>query len=383
MSSGSSVIDVDVRLQKETAKVRFHDFCNLPRGQGAIISSSEFLCMGHRWKLQIERGVICYEWLGVHLLCTTKEVANTEHFWFSLKVRMPGNRKYANTGQIRPGLCAEVGDARFAKISSVEPSLVDGALVIEVAIWGLRGSGMQDFTPKNAFTENMLKLFNDKDSADVVILVGGRECTNAKKRAKTSPTKFYAHRLILEKCAPQLCQLVSGQEDHEAAIDCIKPEIFRHLLYYIYGGIIKDNDLEGAAREIIDAADMTGVVNLKLEAEACYVQSVTMSIHNFVDELLYAKSKNLALLKEAVMDFVANNRAEVRLNLIDIPVDVKADLAETLNAGEGGSSYDSLCVSGLRKRLEERGLDIDGSREAMISTLRDNDKEEVHNFNLD
>ena len=40
-------------------------------------------------------------------------------------------------------------------------------------------------------------------------------------------------------------------------------------------------------------------------------------------------------------------------------------------------AYESLCVSELRKRLEERGLDIDGSKQAMINTLRENSSQEL------
>jgi len=34
--------------------------------------------------------------------------------------------------------------------------------------------------------------------------------------------------------------------------------------------------------------------------------------------------------------------------------------------------YDAMRVSALRKKLHERGLDIDGSREAMIARLEEN-----------
>ena len=43
-----------------------------------------------------------------------------------------------------------------------------------------------------------------------------------------------------------------------------RPEIFRHLLHYIYGGTIENKDLKGIAKEIIDDTKMTGVVSLKL-----------------------------------------------------------------------------------------------------------------------
>ena len=68
------------------------------------------------------------------------------------------------------------------------------------------------------------------------------------------------------------------------------------------------------------------------------------------------------------------NSGEVRekLSRDDVPREVRADLTEAVNGGAYGS-YDSLGVSELRMRLEERGLDIDGSKQAMINALREND----------
>ena len=121
----------------------------------------------------------------------------------------------------------------------------------------------------------------------------------------------------------------------EVPINDIMPEIFRHLLHYIYGGTVENEDLEEMANDIFDAADMTGVVSLKMEAEACYIQSTTITVDNMVDELVYANSKNLALLKEAVMDFAAKNSGEVRekLSRDDVPREVRADLTEAVNGG--------------------------------------------------
>ena len=62
------------------------------------------------------------------------------------------------------------------------------------------------------------------------------------------------------------------------------------------------------ATDIIDAADKYGVVNLKLEAEARLVEDTVITIENVMDLLVYAESKNLALLKEVVMDYIVENK---------------------------------------------------------------------------
>ena len=371
---------VDTKLSSETINVRFLRFSNMPRGDRAEVDSAEFMCLGHRWKVKIERNTIgnfgnnlTTEWLGVNL-CSSEECSNTANTeaWlpFSLIVRRPGNRHYEETGNIRPGL--KRGNHRYAKMQSIQKCLVDGNLVIEVTMWGAEPSS-HVYVPHNPFTQKMLEVFMHEESSDVVIQVGGRG-ENDNKRAKTSPTIFPAHKILLRQGAPELF-LMCRDTQHAVEINNIEPEIFRHLLYYIYGGTIEETDLKGNAHDIIDAADRFGVVSLKLEAEACYVQSTAITFDNFWDNLQDANSKNLALLREAVMDFASENIAEVRRRISqgDLPEAVNTELMEHQHTGSRRTVYDSLRVGELRHKLHERGLEVDGSRKVMITTLMDND----------
>ena len=120
-------------------------------------------------------------------------------------------------------------------------------------------------------------------------------------------------------------------------------------------------------------------MNLKLEAEASYVESTSITFENAIDCLLYADSKNCALLKEAVMDFLVENRKEVttKLSFKNVPGHVIPDLLTAVNRdydkGSPTSTYandlSTIRVSTLRSMLHEKGLDIDGSREMMIARL--------------
>ena len=116
----------------------------------------------------------------------------------------------------------------------------------------------------------------------------------------------------------------------------VKPDIFRHVLYYVYGGNVSDEELKANAKDLIDAADKFGIVSLKLEAEACYVKSITISVHNLMDNLLYADSKNCALLKEAVIDFMVENGQGVleKVSLKDVPGGMFADLLTAVTRGK-------------------------------------------------
>ena len=131
----------------------------------------------------------------------------------------------------------------------------------------------------------------------------------SRKRSRASTCTFYAHRFILQQGSSMLSEM--GKSNTTVSITDVSPEIFRHLLYYVYGGKVSEEDLKSNTREIIDAADKYGIVNLKLEAEALLVTSTTITIENMLDLLLYSSSKNCALLQEAVLDFALENSDEV------------------------------------------------------------------------
>ena len=132
------------------------------------------------------------------------------------------------------------------------------------------------------------------------------------------------------------------------------------------------------AKDIINACDKYGVVNLKLEAEACYVKSNEITMENMMDNLLYADSKNLALLKEAVMDYIVANKRDIigKVSFSNVPGDMVTDVLTAVSRGEAGDEGDSndynyMRVGTLRKMLDEKGLDVDGSRESMIALLKE------------
>lgn len=160
------------------------------------------------------------------------------------------------------------------------------------------------------------------------------------------------------------------------------------MLYYVYGGEISDEEFLGNERELINAADKYGVTNLKLEAEGWYVNNTDITIDNVIDTLLYAHAMNCALLKESVMDFIVENKQEVlqRVSFQDVPGDVCKDLlAATLRQEEENNSpsddeedetdvekmFSKMRIRDLRRMLDDKGLDIDGSREALISKLKE------------
>lgn len=260
--------------------------------------------------------------------------------------------------------------------------LVDGTLTIEMFIKQRESSAFPSFVPPNPSSNKILQLFMDEKSADLLFEVGNEPVgRKTRKRAKTtaSPSCFYAHRFILQTCAPLLAELCEDSQDlSPVQITDIKPDVFRLLLLYVYGGKIPTDDLDENAKDLINAADVFGVINLKLEAETAYVRSETITTNNVMENLLFADAKNCALLKEAAMDFLVANGEEVldEVDLENVPASMFKELLVATTRGkkkdaaaESSDSFASMRIGDLRKKLHEKGLDIDGSRETMIATL--------------
>ncbi|EJK67977.1 hypothetical protein THAOC_10902 [Thalassiosira oceanica] len=241
------------------------------------------------------------------------------------------------------------------------------------------------FVPGNPTLQNMLKDFGNEETADVKFEVGGavESAKGRRKRAKTPTSTFHAHHYALRLNAPALADMCSpGDVSAPTAINNIQPETFKDMLYYCYGGKISEEHLQQNAKEIIEAADRFGVVNLKLEAEACYVDTMELTLDNIIGVVTYADSKNLALLKERCMDFLSSaNKIEVarKVSFDDMPSRLVKDLMVALARGETSSSapgdLDMMRVSQLRQLAHDKGLSADGSREMLIASIEDNGEE--------
>ena len=183
--------------------------------------------------------------------------------------------------------------------------------------------------------------------------------------------------------APALADMCRpGDASAPTTINNVQPEIFKHLLYYCYGGKISKEDLRSNAKDIIEAADRFGIINLKLEAEACYVDTVELTLDNILEVVTYADSKNLALLKEHCMEFLSSaNKMEVakKVSFVDMPPHLVKDLlvAQARSEAKAGDlDIDMMCVSELRELAHDKGLSVDGSREMLIASIK-GDEEDV------
>ena len=276
------------------------------------------------------------------------------------------------------------GYTHFEMRSKIMDCLVNGALVIELHMKLVDPT--KPFIPKNPSCKIIHDMFLDEEYADIVFEVGGQNFkSNARKKAKTSSIMFPAHSFILRKCSSTLAEVCGSTMEKSTPIQIpdVSRYVFCRLLFHLYGGKVPGADMKSHAKDFIDAADRYGVVDLKLEAEACLVKTTTFSMENLLDLLLFADSKNCALLKEAAMDFIVENKGEVRKNISfnDAPGALISDFLAAFERGEknggtdGGDDLSVMRISELHRKAHERGLDVDGSREMLITALEENSAE--------
>jgi len=383
-----------------TINICFHGFADLSttRGNGNYVVSPKFSCFGHQWVLCIYPGGRAESDEGYVAVDLANMSSTSIRVRYGYSVRneegrevvydRTSNTEFAPRGTNYQGRNNTWFVKNFAKRSKLMNALVDGSLVIEVRMKDMStGKSITQFVPTNPINKNMLELFMNQETADVVFEVGEQQLDI--ERTERCITSFHAHRPILQKCAPtlyEMCGVVDRGEVTTVSITDVKPDIFKNMIYNAYGGKLSDEDLKNKAKDIIDACDKYGVVHLKLEAEACYVKSTEITMDNMMDNLLYADSKNLALLKEAVMDYIVKNKHSIigKVSFDNLPSSMMTDLLTAMARGEeqtegGGEEdeerikYNKMRVGTLRKKLDEKGLDVDGSREAMIALLKEND----------
>ena len=367
-------------------EIRYHEFENLTTTRGEYVRSSEFTCFGLQWYVRVYPGGDSNSddgMIGIYLYNMGNESIKVQ-FGFSLRDRDRSSKfEFDNNSdnEFSPS-SADWGWKNFCKRTQIIDSLVDGTLIVEVRMRNSGETTNAPFIPENPISKTILSMFDDEESADVVFEVENErvETSSDNKSSKTT-TAFHAHCIILQKsCSSALVGELCNSGGEEAVVTVsitdVKPEVFKHMLYYVYGGKIADEDMEANPKDIIDAADKYGIVGLKLEAEAAFVTSETITFENAIDNLLYADATNCALLKEAVMDFIAENSKEAVNNLSfeNVPGSAMKDLLTAVNmnvhkVSTDANDFSMMRVSTLRKMLDEKGLEVDGSREAMIARL--------------
>ena len=384
----------------ESVDVCFHDFVNLDMERGEAIDSPEFACLGHLWTVGIfpggedGRNKSSEGMVAIYLYNMSEQPIDVDAV---ISIRdLDGKEAAACPVVIRRttfGSLESWGMRNAVERTQLLSNLVYGSLVLGVR---MKKSGPMNgpmtYVPTNPLCKNILQKFMDEGSADVVFEVvsssDDQDGEDAHKQTKNA-TAFPAHRFIVQDGAPLLAELCkAGKGDHATVqVTDVQPFIFHHMLYFVYGGVIPRGDLNANAKDLIEASDKYGIISLKLGAEAAYVESTKITVENVLDNLSYADSKNLAVLKEAVMDFMFSNEDDIigKISFDNVPGSTMTDLLAAISRGKknedeiddyNATNYNKLSVGTLRMLLYGKGLDVDGSREAMVALLKQNREEE-------
>ena len=384
-----------------TIRAVFHNFSELPSKRGEGVFSETMNCHGYGWRIRIHPGGIALrsgdnedapQTLAVYLylIDLPRDESGVKVVF---NVRFPSNSKVVRLREFFHMSKRGAMNRGWKKLATREhvlnPStgyLVDGNLIVEVDIQVLLDKP-PTWTPTKTSTavcSDMLKLLEStsRDDYDVTFSVGGEEAE-----------EIFAHRTILKARAPFLADVVADNHDVNSPIpiDDVEPAIFRMLLRFIYGGELPCKlVLEISSKSFIRAADKYGCPSLKLAAE-CAMASSEINAKNAAELILFADAMNCAMLKEAAMDFFVENAQDVMASdgfaqLKESP----AVMAELMELALGGSKkrpaespdakskdYKRMRVATLRQKLDEKGLDVDGSKEAIISRLEKSDFEEA------
>ena len=397
MSSGYEVVD-EVRFgdqegfpsEWKTIRAVFPNFAELPSKRDDHTDSPVLKCHGMEWDIWLCPGgdsTSSNEEVFISIYLYNKSCSKTNRVKAKYRIRVPSaGRGWRGKGfrvfSHKPGIEGDGwGHRNCAKREDVLDAsknyLVDGSLTVEVDIQVMLDE-TSIWTPTNTLSPDMLAYLDtaDADNTDVAFEVAsedGKEC-------------LYAHGQILAARCPTLASLVEGCDpDTPIPIEDVQADVFRMLLRFIYGGEVPRKDvLKEEARGIIRAADRFGCTGLKLTAEA-ELASAAITTENAAELILFADSHTCAMLKEMAMEFFVKNAQAVMASEGFVQVkESPAVMAELMDVGFGGSKkrpassdavngrdYKQMCVAILWQKLDDKGLDLGGSREMLVARLEE------------
>ncbi|KAL3787211.1 hypothetical protein ACHAW5_004001 [Stephanodiscus triporus] len=373
----------------ESHILHFHKFACLPSGKNKCVSSPQFSSFGSQWTLRIYPGGDDKAREGNISLYIGRRGA-TEDFSCQIHVLIKNNKSggadIENNGHHKFTGDQGWGWPDFASRAEITHAdfLKNGTLTVEVRIKSEEEDRWQHFIPKNPFVQLKMHIVFSEERADMFFKVESRLNDTPEDSLPSQSEVIRAHKLVLKICAKgsilaSLCEDCDRSTQHVTITDIV-PKVFRLMLRYVYGKDLSAADWKDHAKDLIEAADKYGLTNLKIEAEARYVKLLTFSPSDAVETVAYAEKMNCFLLKEAAIDFIVANANKVlasgtvkNLNGKDIPQDILFSIVKSKQGKKlkiDSDDLNQLSMDDLRAWLELRGTDFDGSKESLISRLK-------------
>ena len=125
----------------------------------------------------------------------------------------------------------------------------------------------QQGIPRHPLAGYIRDQFNDENNCDVEFNITEACLNNQEGKKVKASTRFFAHSFILKLYGGHLavlCEENSSDANQPIPINDVSVEIFHHMLLHMYGAsYFKRSLFDAKAKELIDAADRYGVINLK------------------------------------------------------------------------------------------------------------------------
>ena len=179
---------------------------------------------------------------------------------------------------------------------------------------------------------------------------------------------FRVHSAIIHAHSPILANHCDG------SINGIPPKVFQLLLEHIYSGRQPaDYQILIHGKKLIDAANRYELVGLKMLVENVLVKERIITIENVAEYIVFADAQSCPLLKEYAISFFSVHCREVLKSESSKCLRESGELLSEIMLLMNPDNEDSedMDVNELRKELGKRKLDVDGSKDALISRLEE------------
>jgi hypothetical protein len=141
-------------------------------------------------------------------------------------------------------------------------------------------------------------VFCDDETSDVAFHVKGKV--------------FIAHKGILKAQANEFYEMCEGNDkENPMIISGVDEDVFRIMLYSLYGGGVCPEDLQEHSASILKASSKYGFKRLKEEAEAWHAKSIKFTVDNAVDEFMKADGSNYLIVRDAAKKFILEHGKEI------------------------------------------------------------------------
>ena len=226
----------------------------------------------------------------------------------------------------------------------------------------------------NPFTTD---LFNSRDdTGDVVFDVEGKHCK--------------AHKNVLSFRASTLASMADDSDSEVVQIEGVSHGDFSILLQWIYA-VLEPSQIDEVWKDqkkvtsILVAADKYECIDLKLLSESVLADKF-LTKESAANLLILADSHSCPLLKEAAVNIIIENAAEIMLsedwNLVGESNHLKQEINMYLKSDfpDEEKEFNGFSISDLRRRLENVNLEVDGDRKMLVDRLKRQKAYEPINF---